>query len=133
MKTVKMNGHLINYLTIDEDLRQDLWVHYLSGNPVESFSAHLEKISAEYSEEINLRHAAWQLINSPTSTEFEEFLVTLTDFEKQIVCSLMLGSTIEFIAISHGISEVRIRQTIAAIRYNPAMEIYHGIKNPTNN
>lgn len=132
METVKTNGHLINCLTTDEDLRQDLWVHYLSGNPVESFSAHLEKISAEYSEEINLQHAAWQLINSSTYVEFEEFLVSLTDFEKQIVCSLMLGSTVELMALCHGISQVRIRQTIAAIRYNPAMEIYHGVKNQTN-
>jgi hypothetical protein len=36
---------LINCLTNDEDARQELWVHYLSGNSVDSFVSRLDEIA----------------------------------------------------------------------------------------
>jgi len=34
----------INHLTNDEDLRQELWVHFLEGNPLNSLEHHLKEV-----------------------------------------------------------------------------------------
>lgn len=122
-------GHLINHLTKDEDMRQDLWVHYLSGNPINSLPTYLENKVNECSDEYSIKNAAWQLITNPPSDEFMQLLDSFTDFEKSIICNLMLGLTVERISQKRGICEVRLRQTISAIRYNPIWENYYGIKN----
>lgn len=132
LKTVKVIGFWINRLTKNEDLRQDLWVHYLSGNTIDSLSSHLKDISTEYSDEQNTRDAIWQLINNSPSDRLIAFLNEFTDFEKSLICSLMLGSSIEQMASRCKISEVRIRQSISAIRYNPLWENYNGIKDKLN-
>jgi hypothetical protein len=123
-----MVGHLINHLTEDNDLRQDLWVHYLSGNPMDSLSTHLEDIVNEYSDEEQVKSTVWQLMNNPPSEDFITMLDSFTEFEKSIICSLMLGFTVEHISRRRGISEVRLRQTISSIRYNPLWEQYYGAK-----
>lgn len=128
MKTQKVVGQWINCLTQDEDLRQDLWVHYLSGHTLESFPSRLEEIIAEYSDEHQVRQSIQDIITYPPSDEFIEFLNTFSEFERSIICHLMLGFDIEHISNARGISEVRIRQTIATIRYNPTWENYHGTK-----
>ena len=118
-------SNLINCLTNDEDLRQDLWVCYLSGTPVESFQSSLERIKVEYSDDIELRKSIWQLIQNPipevlSNTLQEKF----TDYERSIICYLMLGLNASKISDLKGISEVRIRQTIAVIRYNAVWKSY---------
>jgi hypothetical protein len=125
-------GHMINCLTKDDDLRQDLWVHYLSGNPVDSLSAHLEDIVNEYSDEQYVKSTVWQLMTDPPSDDFIKLLDSFTEFEKSIICGLMLGFTIEHISQKRSMCEVRLRQTISSIRYNPLWENYHGIKNKPN-
>lgn len=122
---------LINCLTNDEDLRQDLWIHYLSGNPVESFARHLDKLRIEYSDDIELKRSIWFLVNNPPSKKLTELLDHFTDFEKSIICMLMLGLDIQKISAIKGIGEVRIRQAISAIRYNSIWSIY-GIKERLN-
>lgn len=53
--------------------------------------------------------------------------INFTDYERTIICLLMLGLDVSQISEQKGISEVRIRQSIATIRYNKAWSIY-GIK-----
>lgn len=125
-------GTLINCLTENEDHRQDLWVHYLSGNPLDSFISHLERISADYSEDLHVKFAIWNLIQNPLSEKFEVFIEKFSDFEKSILCSLMLGLTIPQIAAYRGISEVRIRQTVSNLRYNVTWEKHYGTKTSPN-
>lgn len=115
---------LINCLTSDEDLRQDLWIHYLSGNSVESFSSHLDKVRIEYSDDLKLRNAIWQLIHNPPSEKLTSILDNFTDLERSMICLLMLGLSAKEISVIKGISEVRIRQSIASIRYNQCWSIY---------
>lgn len=116
---------LINCLTNDEDIRQDLWVCYLSGTPVESFESRLERIKVEYSDDLELRKSLWQLINDPPSEALSVVLQeNFTDFERSIICCLMLGLTASKISCIKGISEVRIRQSIATIRYNTVWKSY---------
>ena len=121
-------NNLINCMTNDEDLRQELWVHYLSGNPVESFANYLEKIKSEYSDDIKLRVSIWSLIQNPPSTGMEIFLNNFTDYEKSILCLVMLGLSLEEISRIKGINQVRIRQTISTIRYNGVWSLYGGTK-----
>lgn len=132
MEKMSAVGTLINCLTNNEDLRQDLWVHYLSGNPVDSFVSHLEKIVADYSEDIKVKYAVWNILQNPSSDKFELFLNSFSEFERSILCSLMLGLSIEQIAQHRGISEVRIRQTVSNLRYNSAWRQFYGTKEEPN-
>lgn len=122
---------LINCLTSDEDQRQELWVHYLSGNDVESFASRLDKIRVEYSADLELRKSIWQLINNPPSNKLMSIIDNFTEFERSLICLLMLGLCANKISIVKGISEVRIRQSIASIRYNQCWSIY-GIEKELN-
>lgn len=126
-------SNLINCLTNDEDLRQDLWVSYLSGSPVESFESRLERIKVEYSDHIKLREAIWDLIKNPIPEKLEQMLNnTFTDYERSIITCLMLGLSVDEISRGKGISEVRIRQSIATIRYNRCWEVMYGTKEKLN-
>jgi len=118
-------GLLINSLTKDEDLRQELWVHYLDTNSVDSLSNHLQKLSLESKEIENFKANAWYLMNKYHSQQLSDIIETFTEFEKSVVCLVMLGFDINKIAKIKGISEVRIRQTMLNIRYNPSWRIYH--------
>jgi hypothetical protein len=119
---------LINSLTNDEDLRQELWVHYLSGHSTNSFDIYLEKIKFEYCDDIELKEAIWALIKNPPSDALLGILDNFTDFERSIICLLMLGLDVDKISAAKGISEVRIRQSIATIRYNNVWKEKYGIK-----
>jgi|ERR1035437_4136867 hypothetical protein len=122
-------SNLINCLTNDEDKRQDLWVHYLSGCPLDSLGSHLKQTQLEYTDDVVLRKAIWGLLQNPISEELSSFLsINFTDYERSILCMLMLDLDVSRISNIKGISEVRIRQSIASIRYNRAWSIY-GIKN----
>lgn len=121
-------SNLINCLTNDEDFRQELWVYHLDGNPIESLPDYLNKLKLERSDDFKLKKAIHQIIQNPLSDNVLEFLDNFTDFERSIICLSMLDLTIERIASIKGISEVRIRQTIANIRYNSIWEKYYGIK-----
>lgn len=130
--TEKVNS-LINCLTNNEDERQELWVSYLSGTPIESFESRLERIKVEYSDDATLRAAIAELIKNPISEELSNILHTsFSDYERTIICFLMLGLTVSEISETKGISEVRIRQSIATIRYNSCWEVMYGIKEKSN-
>lgn len=125
-------SNLINYLSNDEDVKQDLWVSYLSGTPVESLDARLVRIKVECAEDLELQKSIWNLLKNPISEELDTFIVkNFTDYERSIVCLLMLGCDSSKISEIKGISQVRIKQSIATIRYNKAWEVY-GIKKELN-
>lgn len=133
MKPTETVSSVINCLTNDEDLRQDLWVCYLSGTPVESFTSRLESLKKEYSDHIELQKSIWQLVNQPLpqdiSTKIEK---NFTEYERSIIICLMLGLEVDKISVIKGISEVRIRQSIATIRYNSVWEDIYGTKEKPN-
>lgn len=124
---------LINCLTNDEDIRQDLWVCYLSGTPVESFESRLKRIKVEYSDDVELQKSIWHLIENPPSETLSKIIEeNFTNYERSIICCLMLGLNVGKISDIKGISEVRIRQSIATIRYNKIWEVTYGIKDKSN-
>ena len=133
MKPLEPISCLINSLSNDEDVRQDLWVSYLSGTSAESLEARLSRIQAEHAEEAKLQHAIWNLVNNPPSDELSNLLKdNFTDYERSIICCLMLGCNASQISNIKGISQVRVRQTIATIRYNRCWEDYYGTEEESN-
>jgi hypothetical protein len=125
MSSLERISCLINSLTNDEDIRQDLWLHYLNGNAVETFQSKLERLIVEYSDYSELQESIWVLIKNPISDSLSDTLENnFTDYERSIICLIVLGVGIEEISRIKGISEVRIRQSIATIRYNTVWKPY---------
>ena len=123
---------LINCLSDNEDIRQDLWVSYLSGTPLSSLNASLVRIKAEHNETVELQKAVWQLINEPPSEELQILIANnFSDYERSIICCLMLGLDVSQISDIKGISQVRIKQSIATIRYNSIWST-HGTEKELN-
>jgi hypothetical protein len=121
-------SRLINCLTNDEDSRQDLWVHYLSGNSSESFVVHLEEISQECSQDDKIKANLWDLFKNPPSDRFYTMLGNFSQFEQSVICLLMLGLTLSEISGYKGLSEIRIRQVVYSIKSNKCWETLYGIK-----
>ena len=121
-------SQLINCLTNDEDKRQDLWVHYLSGHSPSTFVAHLDKISKEFCADQYLHKLLWDIFNNPPSHKFKELLSNFSEVEQSVVCLLALGLTVDQLSKYKGISEIRIRQVISIIREKDCWEELYGVK-----
>ena len=129
MRSLDEVSNLINYLSSDEDTRQDLWISYLSGTPVESLDARLTRIKSEYSDDSELQKSIWALIQNPLSENLQTLIETnFSDYERSVICLLVLGCNSSTISEIKGISQVRIRQSIATIRYNKCWEEAYGTK-----
>jgi hypothetical protein len=113
---------LINHLTDDEDQRQSLWVHYLSGHSIESFVSYLEKLSAEELLEREIQVQLWRLLKKSPSDKFTQLLNKLSDIERSMACLLALGLTVDQLSRYKGISEIRIKQVISVMRDNSCWE-----------
>lgn len=125
MKSLDEVSNLINCLSNDDDTRQDLWVHYLSGKSVESFNARLVRIKAENDYSAELQKAIWDLIQNPLSEGLSTIIEeNFSDYERSVICLLVLGCDSRAISDIKGISEVRIKQSLATIRYNKCWEVY---------
>jgi hypothetical protein len=104
---------LINRLTLDEDLRQDLWVAYLSGTPNNSLTIVLDSISSFNHIEDNFKQQIQSLISNPPSIQHPPHF---SDLECIIVCLLILGCDLSIISRYNGISEVKVRQVVVALQ-----------------
>lgn len=126
MKQTETVSTYINSLTKDEDTRQNLWLHYLNGAPIESLNKYLLSINADQLIENQLRKNIHYLTFILKSKELSDILSNFSDFEKSLICLLILGLKPYEISTIKGISEVRIEQSIASIRYNSCWELYYG-------
>jgi len=115
---------LINCLTNDEDKRQELWLHYLSGNEPSTFASHLNKLDVVYSADSEIQSYLWDIFNNPPSDRFRKLLTEFSDIEQSIICLLALGLNVSQVSKYKGISEVRIRHVIDIIRYNDYWDEY---------
>lgn len=133
MNPHKTASELINSLSADDDTRQNLWVEYLDGVPLDSLENRLSEIKADNLVDVELQRAIWNLINNPPTEKLAILLERhFSEYERSIICCLMLGLSSSDIAEIKGISRVRIKQTIAAIRYNGCWEEFYGIKEESN-
>jgi hypothetical protein len=128
VKPTNQVSKLINCLTKDEDQRQDLWVHYLSGNSSSTFVAHLDKLSREFSADSELQQLLWDVFKNPPSSKFKELLSNFSDIEQSIVCLLALGLTVSQLSKYKAISEIRIRHVMSIVKDNDCWEELYGAK-----
>ena len=124
MEHMSKVSNIINSLTKDEDRRQDLWVHYLSGNQVSSFSAYMVALDDKDDLQIKLT----KLLCDPPSNRFHQLLTHFSEVERSIVCLLALGLSIQQISRYKDISEIRIYQVIFNIRQNRCWKELYGTK-----
>lgn len=122
----------INCLTDNEDYRQSLWVHYLNGNSIESFSAHLSQLKLETQISKETEKFIFLMMRDDESNKIQSILSNFSTYEQSIMCLLVLGLSVQEISTLKGISEVRIRQSLATIRYNPYWEKEYGFKKEPN-
>ncbi len=117
----------INSLTDNEDHRQELWLHYLSGNSTDTFVRKLELIKLENERIDQLERALLTVYQDPQNKTLLYFLDNFSEIERSIMFLLLLGLSVQEVSKYKGISQVRIRQAIAAIRVHTVWEKY-GIK-----
>jgi hypothetical protein len=125
-------SQLINKLTNNEDLRQDLWVHYLSGHSSSTLADHLSKLNKEFSFELEMQHRLWHVLRNPPSDKFKELLSHFSDIEQSVVCLLALGLTVAQLSKYKGISEIRIRHVISIVKEKGCWEEIYGVEETTN-
>lgn len=121
-------SQLINCLTNDEDKRQDLWVHYLSGHSPSTFANHLDNLNKELSADLYLRELLWEVYKNPPSDKFKQLLDNFSDIEQSVVCLLALGLTVSELSEYKGISEIRIKHVISVVKEKDCWEELYGVK-----
>jgi hypothetical protein len=84
-QTLTVVKDLIDGLTEDEDLRQDLWVHFLSGYNSSTFLYKLEILSIEHKVCNQFQCQVGTLLYAPMSEEVEYALSILSPIESSIL------------------------------------------------
>jgi hypothetical protein len=108
----KKVANLINSLTIDEDIRQDLWVEYLSGTPSSKLYSKILKILIKY----DILSREKQISNIIHHSIPENFLNTFSDIESKTLYLLCLGYNIGDISDTLGQDRVSILDAVSSIR-----------------
>lgn len=117
---------LINKLTNDEDHRQQLWLYYVSGGSTDNFESKLDQITREQKLHSKFCEAVAQIYSDPIPEKLVLFVSNFSDFERSIIFLLMLGFTVTEVSEYKGISEVRIKQSIVAIKKHTIWEKTYG-------
>lgn len=106
---------LIQLLTDDEDLRQELWLKYLSGCPQNCLPDALCDLIRE---EINNNNLNYQISNDIRDLKcIHNLIEDLPRHQQNIIVLLYTGFTVELISQYKGISVVRIKQSIYSFYY----------------
>lgn len=121
-------SQLINSLTANEDLRQDLWVEYLSGTPISKLPSKAFEKAVAYDIQSSDR-AAYELaiLDIPLN-----LLNLFNAVEKHVVFLLYLGYNIGEISVTLGESRVTIMGLVSSIKQNIAWdELKWRLKDPS--
>ena len=108
---------LINNLAHCEDIKQDLWLDYLTGTDLNLlvFKAYQHKL--KYHAQAIDNHSLNSLLHNPPK---EEFLEKFTDSEKELMCLFTLGYNIGEVCVHLGINQVGVKQLLSTIRSKEA-------------
>ena len=109
----------INRLTKDKDLRQDLWVAYLSGNADSDLTDSLCRAQLENELQSKIREKLSYFLQDPDQgKQMTDILDNFSDFEQSIICLIYLGFDANKIALYKSYSLTRVRQAIRTIEDN---------------
>jgi hypothetical protein len=114
---------LIQVLTKNEDLQQDLWVSYLSGDIKTTFCDKLEQLTLRYDVEQRCVEKLQEIIN----LDIVDSLNTLSDLQCSILFMTMLGYTLEQVSKYNGVEQVIIDQELVNLTKHP-LWVEYGIK-----
>jgi hypothetical protein len=104
--------NLIELLTIDEDLKQDLWVKYLSGCPSHCLPDTLCDLIRDGISSNRCYNEYWNDVESLVL--FCSQIKDLPRHQQNIMLLLYTGFTVELISEHKGISLVRIQQAVSS-------------------
>jgi len=119
-----MVNQLISALTSNKDLRQDLWVCYLSHEIDSTFSNKLQQLSLIEKVEQAALHNYQNLIDLEIP---QDLLSELSDLQCQILFMTILGYTPEQVGRYNGVKQVVIAKEMAGLIQHP-LWVQHGIK-----
>lgn len=102
--------NLIERLTADEDLKQDLWVKYLSGCPLHC----LPDAFCDLIQEMITSDKDYYCNDIQSLAFLYHNIKDLPRHQRNILLLLYTGFTVELISEYKGISLVRIRQAVAS-------------------
>lgn len=118
---------LINSLTEDEDLRQELWVHYLSDRAYSSLENRLEFLQIYQKVNCDNQYLLETFTTHPLSEVCDAAIAVLEPVERHVVYLLVLGLSPDEIAKYKGIGEIRVNQVITSIQASPTwMQLFRG-------
>lgn len=110
---------LINSLTEDEDLRQELWVHYLSDRSSPSLHDRLDVLRISQKVTCDNQYLLGAFVSRPLSDAASYAIEILEPVERHIVYLLALGLSPLEISKYKGIGEIRVKQAITSIQASP--------------
>ncbi len=115
---------LISVTTKDKDLRQDLWVAYLSGEIDSTFSKKLQQLSILKDIEKRIPNNFQDIIdlNIP-----QDILDQLSDIQCSILFMTILGYSLEQVGRYNGVRQVIVDKEKESLSKHPVWEQY-GIK-----
>ena len=121
---------LINSLAHDEDIKQDLWLDYLTGIDLNLlvFKAYQHKLKY-HSQSVDNSFLNDLLHNPPA----KEFIEKFTDYEKELMCLFALGYNIGEVCVHLGISLVGVKQLLSTIRSKKAWDNIWLLKDHSQN
>lgn len=111
---------------MDNDERQELWVHYLENSDILALSEHLTKIREAYSEDQLLQITLWRQIENPSDLNLQWLFDNFSELEQSVIRLLTLGATIQQISSIRSIGAGRLRHVISIIRQNDCWEELNG-------
>jgi hypothetical protein len=110
---------MIDGLTSNDDLRQELWVCYLSESS-SNLLDRLQHLCDIQRIDSKFQKALWHLAADPSIDKLIVFLKNFSDFEQSIMILLALGLSVEDVAKKKDMSVVRVRQVINAVKSSDA-------------
>ena len=105
-------SRLINNLTVNEDLRQDLWVAYLSGTPINSLRTKITELLVNYQIQA-LDRISLELMQADFPPNFFD---VFDDVECHTLYLLYSGYNIGEISVTLSISRVTVLDVVSSIK-----------------
>jgi hypothetical protein len=113
---------LISVLTKNEDLRQDLWVSYLSGEIDSTFSSKLQQLSISKDIEQKASNSLQDILDLNIS---QDVLGQLSDLQCSILFMTILGYNLEQVGRYNQVEQVVIDEEMVSLTKHPVW-VQHG-------
>lgn len=115
MDSEKKIYQLIQDITNDEDHRQELYLYYLSTNSEESIDIRLSQIEKRHNIEDKIQIDDKTLMNI---ANMDYIVDNFSDIENMVLCMIMLGMSVDDMALYMSVNINKINSIILSIKNN---------------